>query len=310
MAEPVNLVLLQSLVEVADRRGFTRAARALHVSQSTVSQHIKQLEQRLGADLIRRDQRGTQLTVAGEALVREARSLLRAHDRMLHRFERPGADTLDVGATEHAAEELLPRLLSAFRAAHPAVTVTFALDRSVNLTDAVARGDLDLAITLSMADDGPGVRVGVLELRWVASTAVASEWTGGAVRLSAFDVPCPIRARALDLLERNGIEASVVVQSATLTGVASAVRAGLGIALLPVGTRLPPGLVELSGLPEAGCMGVHLVARDGLADRWRASAFDALREYLQPDGDIDISDIDPSEIIVGPSDARSIESVI
>jgi DNA-binding transcriptional LysR family regulator len=55
-----------------------------------------------------------------------------------------------------------------------------------------------------------------------------------------------------------------VAQSATLAGVLSAVRAGLGLALLPVASDLPAGLRELPGLPAAGDIGVHLVSKDGL----------------------------------------------
>ncbi len=62
MTEPLNLTHLRSLVAVVDRRSFTRAAHVLHLSQSTVSQHVRLLERRVGTELFVREQRGLKLT--------------------------------------------------------------------------------------------------------------------------------------------------------------------------------------------------------------------------------------------------------
>ena len=74
--------------------------------------------------------------------------------------------------------------------------------------------------------------------------------------------------------------ASVVAQSASLDGVLSAVRAGLGLALLPIASDIPAGLRELSGLPPAGWIGVHLVSREGLADTVIHTAVTMLSSFL------------------------------
>jgi DNA-binding transcriptional LysR family regulator len=62
MTEPLNLTHLRSLVAVVDRKSFTRAAQVLHLSQSTVSQHVRLLERRVGIELFVRAQRGVKLT--------------------------------------------------------------------------------------------------------------------------------------------------------------------------------------------------------------------------------------------------------
>jgi DNA-binding transcriptional LysR family regulator len=62
--------------------------------------------------------------------------------------------------------------------------------------------------------------------------------------------------------------------------VLSAVRAGLGLALLPVAADVPEGLRELRGLPPAGDIGVHLVSRDGLADTITYSSATMLTSFL------------------------------
>ena len=73
--------------------------------------------------------------------------------------------------------------------------------------------------------------------------------------------------------------ASVVAQSASLDGVLSAVRACLGLALLPIASDIPAGLRELSGLPPAW-IGVHLVSREGLADTVIHTAVTMLSSFL------------------------------
>ena len=75
MADPLDLVHLQTLVAIADTGGFRRAADALHLSQPTVSQHVRLLERRLKRTLVEKDGRGSRFTVDGERFVVEARAL-------------------------------------------------------------------------------------------------------------------------------------------------------------------------------------------------------------------------------------------
>lgn len=305
MPEPLNLTHLRTLVAVVDRQSFTRAARVLHLSQSTVSQHIRLLERRVGAELLIREQSGVKLTPLGGEFVDRARTLLAEHDELVGDFagvdagergstrrgQRGRRARLAIGSTEHAADHVLPRLLGAFRATFPGYELSFTLQRSTVLIDAVRRGDLDLAVTLAITPDSPGTRVGEMGLRWVADAALDPvtlapvtfapfTQAAGPLQLVALEEPCAIRGRALDLLGAAGLGASVVAQSATLDGVLSAVRAGLGIALLPVAAGVPAGLRELAGLPPAGRIGVHLVTRDGLADTVAYTAESMLTSFL------------------------------
>jgi DNA-binding transcriptional LysR family regulator len=208
MPEPLNLVHLRSLVAVVDRRSFTRAARVLHLSQSTVSQHIMLLERRVGGELLVREPAGVRLTPLGGEFVDRARILLAEHDELLGDFDAasgPGAGRrsprrrLAIGSAEHAADQVLPRLLAAFRATFPGHELTFALQRSTVLIDAVRRGDLDIAATLAITPDAPGTRVGELSLRWMADEALdltVAPGSGRILPLVALEEPCAPRSES------------------------------------------------------------------------------------------------------------------
>jgi LysR family cyn operon transcriptional activator len=78
MGKMMLLRHIHYFLAVAEHRGFTRAATALHVSQPALSQQIRQLEESLGAQLFDRSGRHIQLTDAGEAWLGYAKNALRS----------------------------------------------------------------------------------------------------------------------------------------------------------------------------------------------------------------------------------------
>ncbi|WP_066908348.1 LysR family transcriptional regulator [Millisia brevis] len=280
MADPLDLVHLRTLVAIADTGGFRRAGDALHLSQPTVSQHVRLLEKRLRRTLIVKDRRGSRFTDAGDALVAEARTLLAAHEEMLERLRASRPSRITVGSTEHAADRLLPDMLRAIRVGYHDVEIQFRIDRSTALTEAVDKGSLDLAVVLGGNPGPTGSEVGRLGLRWVCSSPREVHAPNGATRLVAFEEPCGLRSRARRALEQAGREVVVTAESTSLDGVLAATRAGLGVALLPFSGAVPDGLVELDILPPPGTIDVRLVARRGLSADVERVAVDAVSEHL------------------------------
>jgi DNA-binding transcriptional LysR family regulator len=223
--------------------------------------------------------------------VDKARLLLAEHDDLLHGFAGTGADyrrpLLAVGSTEHAADQFLPKLLTAFDRTFPGHEMSFVLQRSSALIDAVQRGDLDLAVVLALNADAPGTRVGLMRLRWAIGVDTVLPDGRQTVALVAFEDPCAIRARAVDLLAGAGVTVRVAAQAATLDGVLAATRAGLGIALLPIAAALPAGLAGLDGLPDPGEIAVHLVSREGLPDTVTHTAMGMVTAFLDEATDPD-----------------------
>ncbi|GAA4735165.1 LysR substrate-binding domain-containing protein [Phytohabitans rumicis] len=286
MPEPLDLIHLRTLIAIADCGGFHRAAAALCLSQSTVSQHVRLLERRLKQPLVEKAGRGVRLTAGGEALLVEARRILAVHDESLRRLEVSNEPTIVVGSTEHAADQMLPQLLGALRHAFPGRSVRFRIDRSTQLAEAVARGTLDLAVVLTGAEP-IGTRVGLLPLHWYAAPRFAAPAPGEAWPVVAFEEPCGLRQKALQALDQAGWAATITAESTSLDGVVAAVRAGLGVALLPSAGRTPPGLVALRQLPDLGHTGLHVVARRGIDPELERTAcevggeFFASRAYLR-----------------------------
>lgn len=144
---------LQYLLAVAEHRSFTRAAEALHVSQPSLSQQIKQLEESLQSQLLDRSGRHVRLTDAGEIYLRHARRAwneLDAGTRAIHDVEDLSRGSLRVGwnpITDYLACSLLAR----FNQLYPGITVTTLEMPQDAIETAVAEDRIDVGIAFSRA---------------------------------------------------------------------------------------------------------------------------------------------------------------
>ncbi|NGO69981.1 LysR family transcriptional regulator [Streptomyces boncukensis] len=141
---------LAAYAAVARAESFTAAAAALHVSQSSLSRAVADLERQLGARLLERDTRNVQLTPAGVEALRIAEQIVNAHRsgmKELERFLLGESGSVAVATLPSVAAALLPRVISAFREQRPRVALQLmdGLERSV--LDRVLSGDADFAIT-------------------------------------------------------------------------------------------------------------------------------------------------------------------
>lgn len=314
MAGPLDLVQLRTLIAIADCGGFGRAATALHLSQPTVSQHVRSLEKRIGAPVVEKEGRRARFTPAGERLLAEARRILLVHDDALTRLDAGDERPVVVGSTETTAHQVLPELLSTIRAAFPGRRVQFRIDRSTRMEEGVARGEIDVAILLAVGEGLSGSEVGSLPLRWWARRAHAP--ITEPVPVVAYVEPCGMRRLALERLSAAGRTAEVVAESPTLEGVLAAARAGLGIAVLPSGDGVPDGLVRVDGLPDLGDASVRLIGRRGVDAAIERTVGAAATDFFSARGPrrgaqffertIGVADRFSSRIAVGPASGWSV----
>lgn len=280
MTNSLDLEHLRTLVAIAECGGFSKAAAVRHISQPALSQHVRQLEKNLKRKLFEKDGRVMKFTPDGERVLVEARKILEVHDASLDLLEATGSDTIVVGTTEHAAEQVLAEMLRALRDLLPDRTTRFQIGRSTQLVDNVAKGVVDLAFVLDPSGRGPGHAVGELPLHWYAAPGWTPPRGDEPWSLVAFEEPCGLRERALRLLADEGHRVEVAAASTTLEGVLAGVRAGLGVALLPSAGGRPAGLVSRSDLPAAGSTHFRMIARRGLDPAVESAALSAGEEFF------------------------------
>lgn len=184
----LNLDQLQTLIAIADLGTFAAAAQALHLAPPTVSMHIKELESRLGAELVVRGRRQADLTPAGEVLVREGRQLLLASDDLVERVRRHasgGEGMVRVGVSAGVSTRLLPRMLEALAARSPGVEIRLEAVSSAESMQRLKAGTLDIAIVASPQPPLAEVKqtpwrndlmVALLPAAWEAPDRIGPDW--------------------------------------------------------------------------------------------------------------------------------------
>jgi len=279
MSQTLDIAPLRSVVAVADCGGFHRAAAALHLTQSAVSQHLRKVEGVVGGPVVERSGRGMVFTELGQRVLRHARAILIAHDNALDDLGATDSRLLVIGVTEHGADVMLPGLTAALRDRLPDWRVRFRLDRNVSLADAIERGLVDVAVML----DGSGLdrknASGVVELKWISSRTFSVP-VSEPLPLVIFAEPCTLREPAFSALDNLAVSYTVAAECADLAGLYAAVRSGLGVALLPMIGRLPDGVCVAEGMPTANRASVFVRGRTGIDPDALSTVDDAVREVL------------------------------
>lgn len=247
-------VLLESFLAVAQARNFSEAGRRLGLRQSTISQHIRKLEEAAGRRLFVRDTHSVVPTADGEAMEGFARSILEASERAQRYFA--GSQLrgrLRFGASEDFVSSRLPEVLAEFVRLHPLVDLELSVEKSAGLYQMLDGGDLDLVLCKRRADDERGRLVWRDRLAWIGTDATRID-PAQPLPLILYNPPSITRTAALETLERAGRPWRIVCTSGSLSGLRAAALAGLGITVHARGL-MPEGLVEIPAahrLPELG----------------------------------------------------------
>ncbi|MGW2815883.1 LysR family transcriptional regulator [Streptomyces sp. NPDC001415] len=235
-------------VAVAETRHFTRAAERVHVSQPSLSQQIKALENELGAELFSRARGNIALTDAGEALLPLARRILADADTArieVQELAQLRRGRVRLGATPSLCTGLLPDVLRAFHDRHPGIQLLIEEGGSHDLVRELARGALDLAlIVLPLPAGSPALTTIELlqeDLVVVSSAAEVPPGSGSSVRVADLrDAPLVMFRHGYDLREltvaacrAEGFEPVFTVEGGEMDAVLGFVRAGLGVAVVP-----------------------------------------------------------------------------
>lgn len=232
---PINL--LRSFSVVSETRNLTSAANLLHKAPSTISMQLNRLESLVGTSLMDRGQYGVRLTPAGIQLRDQARQLLNLHDTILGGFRNNDiSGQVRLGTHDQYASRTLPSLLEAFILSHPQAKLEVVCDhRPHRLTDMLEQGKLDLALVEMPADSGGGIRLKRDQLIWVRSANHRVDELK-VLPLAVFEEGCYHREYARKALEKTDKPYRIAFTSQSRAGVLAAVKAGIGIGIIPAHT--------------------------------------------------------------------------
>ncbi|MFH8568528.1 LysR family transcriptional regulator [Streptomyces sp. NPDC017993] len=282
MFEPSQL---RTFLTVAQTLSFTQAAHRLGLRQSTVSQHVRKLEEAAGRRLFARDTHAVELTEDGEAMLGFARTILEANERAAGFFAGTRLrGRLRFGASEDFVLTRMPEVLEGFRREHPEVDLELTVELSGTLHELLAAGRLDLVLAKRRPQESRGRLVWHDRLVWVGTERLRLD-PQQPVPLVVYPPPALTRARALEALERQGREWRIACTSGSLNGLIAATRAGLGVMAHTLG-MIPPGLLRIpprAGLPDLG--GVDFVLLHGRRDAAARGPAEALADAILAGGD-------------------------
>ena len=152
MSNQIELAAIRCFTVAAQELHFHRAATKLNMSQPTLSQQIKRLEDLIGVRLFIRSTRRVELTPAGAVFLEHARGILSKIDEAIINTKleagglNPGGEELIVGAISPATSRLLPMVLSRFRGRFPATRLIIKEVDSIELLRGLERGDFHVGL--------------------------------------------------------------------------------------------------------------------------------------------------------------------
>ena len=243
----MTLDQLRVFVEVAERGHVTRAAEALHISQSAASAAIAALEEHYQIKLFDRVGRGIQLSEAGRIFVREARAVLeRASmaESVLQDLAGSPAGPIALAASQTIATYWLPHRLATFHLANPCMRLNVAIRNTHEVESAVADGEVSIGLVEGPTQHPVVSRIRIdhdqMVLVVAAGRAAPAENPGGKVDLRALNwvirEPGSGTRRALeDLVAREGLsleDLNIFLELPGNEAVRAAVEAGAGATII------------------------------------------------------------------------------
>jgi DNA-binding transcriptional LysR family regulator len=243
---PFTLRQLQYFVAVAQKGSVSGAAQSLSISQSSVTEAIKELEADLGVSLFERHSRGLNITNKGHQFLRHAKGILGNVSDARRAFsdtgEAPGG-TLNLGVTSLVAGYFLSDMLARFRRAFPDVTVKAIEDNGDHLEHLLVGGELDVAVMLvSPSRDRMALQIEILEVSpyrlWLplghrletAESIELKHLSGEPLIMLTVE---EIETATATLLGALGSRPPVAFRTRSVEAVRSLVATGAGLAILP-----------------------------------------------------------------------------
>ncbi len=293
----MDLRQLEIFVKVTELKSFSKAAQALRLTQPTISEHIRTLEQELGVRLLDRLGRGAEATRAGQLLLSHATRMLQLQRETLQAmdsFQGRLAGDLHVAASTIPGEYVLPSLIGRFKEKFPDIVISLLIGDSRAVVDWVIDGRAEVAVVgAKLAHRGIEYRE-LMPDELVVVVPVAHSWHGKK-EIGLAD----LRAEALLLREQgSGTRAAfesalaqagqdlsafrIVGEMGSTQAIKQAVKAGVGVSVISrraVEEECRSGLVWCLKIRDLKITRAFHIATH--RDRSRSPLAEAFRSFLE-----------------------------
>ena len=271
---------LQYLVSLADTQHFGRAAQRCHITQSTLSAGIRDLETVLGTPVAERTNRRVLITPVGARIAERAKSVLREAEEVMEvaRAARtPMTGEMRLGVIPTIGPFVLPRIFPTLRARFPELTIYLREEQTAPLLARLQGGELDVAL-IALPYDTEDLRIDVLfedELLFACNRNHALAGVDEISLEALADEPLMLleeghclRGHTLDVCTTSDRRARAQFEASSLLTMVQMVAAGVGVALIP---RLAVDVHVTQGTEiSLSRLGVPAARQIGLA--WRKTS--------------------------------------
>jgi DNA-binding transcriptional LysR family regulator len=243
----MDLQQLRVFREAAKAGGFTRASESLHLSQSTISLHIKRLEEELGSPLFLRTKKRVYLNEAGQLLLQYVERIfqeVKNAQMAVQELNQLQRGTIRLGSGATTVTYLLPKILGAYQRRYPHIELVVVTGSTETLAQALHQQSLDLAVVMEPVS--PTLAIEILPILQEELVLVV----GSNHPLAAKELLNPEDIRDVAFISflqgsamqdqvdyhfnRIGVQPRIVMEMENIESIKALVRAGLGIAVLPV----------------------------------------------------------------------------
>lgn len=284
---------LQYFVAVAEQGTVSGAAQNLSISQSSVTEAIRELEGDLGVELFERHPRGLNITHKGHQFLRHATKILADVSDARRTFFGGGREIttgrLQLGVTSLVAGYVLSDLLARYRRAHPAVEISAIEDNGDYLEHLLIGGKLDIAVMVtSNLRDRMALQSEILEVSAYRLWLPLGHPLAATEIINVGDIANePLIMLSVDEIEENtgkllnalGARPHVAFRTRSVEAVRSLVATGAGVALLPELVYRPWSL-EGDRIESRDISGSLPVVQVGMVWRRGSSLPQAARDFI------------------------------
>lgn len=260
----MDLWQLHVFCKVVEEKSFSRAGKTVHLSQPTVSSHIKDLESHFGCQLIDRLSKEALPTRSGELLYAYARKLLALKaetETALAEFHGVIKGRLVVGGSTIPGVYLLPALIGEFTRSHPEVFISLDIGDTEKIVEKTVAGELDLGIVGARTGDGRIIQEKLIEDQLCLVVPMDHPWAGRDSVPAAELFTEPFIAREPGSGTLKSIQASL---------------ADAGYTIDDLGVAAEMGSTQAVIQAVKGGVGVSILSRIAVADPLKAGSIAAL----------------------------------